>query len=108
MAASISNQGNFATLDKILADKVGVWIETGAITNAYIGNTIQSASYKAATEVGGPAGWKIDKTGEMEMNNATFRGKLEVGAASGSRLVITDKRIDVYQGSTLRVRLGEL
>ena len=93
---------------KVTAANISTYIAGAAITNAYIGNTIQSASYKAATEVGGPAGWKIDKAGAMEMNNATFRGKLEVGAASGSRLVITDKRIDVYEGTTLRVRLGEL
>jgi len=108
VAASISSQGNFATLDKVTAANISTYIAGAAITNAYIGNTIQSASYKAATEVGGPAGWKIDKTGAMEMNNATFRGTLDIDAGTGSRLVITDSRIEVYQGSTLRVRLGEL
>jgi hypothetical protein len=74
------------------------------ITNAKIGNTIQSAAYNA-----GSAGWKIDKTGAMEMNNATFRGTLDVqNASSGSRLKISADKIEVYNGSTLRVKLGNL
>ena len=79
-------------------------IQDAAITNAKIGNTIQSAAYSA-----GSAGWKIDKTGAMEMNNATFRGTLDVtSAASVSRLVIDGDKLEVYNGSTLRVRLGNL
>jgi len=73
------------------------------ITNAKIGNVIQSASYNA-----GSAGWKIDKTGAMEMNNATFRGTLDVGGSSGSRVKITSDKIEVYNGSTLRVKIGNL
>ena len=79
-------------------------IQDAAITNAKIGNTIQSSAYSAGT-----AGWKIDKTGAMEMNNATFRGTLDVtSSASGSRLVIDGDKIEVYEGSTLRVKLGNL
>ena len=78
-------------------------IGNAAITNAKIGDTIQSASYNA-----GSAGWKIDKTGQMEMNNATFRGTLDVGGSSGSRVKITSDKIEVYNGSTLRVKIGNL
>ena len=79
-------------------------INDAAITNAKIGNTIESAAYSAGT-----AGWKIDKTGAMEMNNATFRGTLDVAnASSGSRLKITSTKIEVYDGSTLRVKIGDL
>ena len=79
-------------------------IADGNITNAKIGNTIQSAAY-----VSGSAGWKIDKSGAMEMNNATFRGTLDVtSSASGSRLEIDGDTIKVYEGSTLRVKLGNL
>tara|TARA_R110002073_G_scaffold256803_1_gene419387 strand:- start:2026 stop:3069 length:1044 start_codon:yes stop_codon:yes gene_type:complete len=78
-------------------------IADGNITNAKIGNTIQSAAYSA-----GSAGWKIDKTGAMEMNNATFRGTLDVGGSSGSRVKITSDKIEVYNGSTLRVKIGNL
>ena len=81
-------------------------VNDAAITNAKIGNTIQSAAY-----VNGSAGWKIDKTGAMEMNNATFRGTLDVAnAASGSRLKITSTKIEVFEGSsgTPRVVIGDL
>lgn len=102
-AASISNQGNFATLDQITAQNISTYIASGAIGNAYIGNVIQSTNYSAGSD-----GWKIDKTGQMEMNNATFRGTLDVGGTSGSRLVIKSDRIEVYENNTLRVRLGNL
>jgi len=79
-------------------------INDAAITNVKIGNTIQSAAYSA-----GSAGWKIDKTGQMEMNNATFRGTLDVqNSSSGSRLKISSDKIEVYNGTTLRVKLGNL
>ena len=78
-------------------------IGDGTITDAKIGNTIQSAAYSA-----GSAGWKIDKAGAMEMNNATFRGTLDVGGSSGSRVKITSDKIEVYNGSTLRVKIGNL
>ena len=79
-------------------------VADAAITNAKIGDVIQSDAYSAGT-----AGWKIDKAGAMEMNNATFRGTIDVASsASGSRLVIDDDTIEVYVGSTLRVKLGNL
>lgn len=78
-------------------------IADGNITNAKIANTIESSSYSAGT-----AGWKIDKAGQMEMNNATFRGTLDVGGSSGSRLKISSDKIEVYNGSTLRVKIGNL
>ena len=78
-------------------------IQNGAIGNAQIGNVIQSANY-----VSGSAGWKIDKTGQIEANNATFRGTLDVGGTSGSRLAISSTKIEVYDGSTLRVKIGDL
>ncbi len=78
-------------------------IQNGAISNAQIGNVIQSANY-----VSGSAGWKIDKTGQIEANNATFRGTLDVGGSSGSRLTISSTKIEVYDGSTLRVKIGDL
>ncbi|WP_272669073.1 TipJ family phage tail tip protein, partial [Providencia sp. PROV178] len=41
------------------------YIEDGSITNAKIGNVIQANGYKA-----GKSGWKIDKEGDAEFNNA--------------------------------------
>ena len=80
-------------------------IGAGAITNAKIGNVIQSADYAS-----GSAGWKIDKAGAMEMNNATFRGTLATqSAASGARLEIAADTVKVFDASgTVRVKLGNL
>ena len=81
-------------------------IANGAIDNAKIGNIIQSTNYSAGSQ-----GWKINKGGEMEMNNATFRGTLNVASSSNSstsRLEITGTTIKVFEGSTLRVKLGNL
>jgi phage-related protein len=107
-AASVVNQGPFATLDQIDANNISTYIAGAAITNAYIGNTIQSASYKPASHAQGPAGWKIDKTGGMEMKDATFYGTLDIDSGSDTRLVIKSDRIEVYDGGVLRVRLGNL
>ena len=112
-AAGITDQGPFATLDQITQSNISTYIAGAAITNAYIGDTIQSASYKPASDPAGPAGWKLSKSGGMEMQDATFYGTLDVGGTSGARLVIKSDRIEVYDddgsgGSTLRVRLGNL
>lgn len=46
-------------------------IKDGSITNAKIGNRIQSNNY-----VAGSTGWAIDKSGSAEFSNATVRGNL--------------------------------
>ncbi|MDV0506558.1 DUF1983 domain-containing protein [Escherichia coli] len=53
------------------------FIQDGTISNAKIGNFIQSNNY-----VAGSAGWKLDKAGDAEFNNVTVRG---VVYASGGR-----------------------
>jgi len=78
-------------------------IADGNITNAKIANTIESSSYSA-----GSAGWKIDKTGQMEMNNATFRGTLDVGGSASNRMNISSTKIEIYNSGTLRVKIGDL
>ena len=78
-------------------------INDAAITNAKIGNVIQSASYNA-----GSAGWKIDKSGAMEMNNATFRGTLDVGGSASNRMNISSTKIEIYNSGVLRVKIGDL
>ncbi|QQE41197.1 TipJ family phage tail tip protein [Enterobacter asburiae] len=45
------------------------FIQDGTITNAKIGNVIQSNNYSAGT-----AGWTINKNGSAELNNVTVRG----------------------------------
>ncbi len=103
------------TLDAKIANIDAAVITSGTINTARIGNAsigfakiandIQSTGY-----VAGSAGWKIDKSGQMEMNNATFRGTIDVkSATSGARLQITNSVIKVYDASgTLRVKIGDL
>lgn len=75
------------------------------ITSAKIANSIQSNNYAA-----GSTGWIIDKTGNMEINSATFRGTIDVkNAASGARLEIKNNVIKVFDANNvLRVRIGDL
>ncbi|MBD2786466.1 DUF1983 domain-containing protein, partial [Xenorhabdus sp. DI] len=58
------------------------FIEDGSITNAKIGNYIQSRDYTA-----GRSGWKIDKGGFAEFGNIKARG--EINATSGSLRNVT-------------------
>ena len=80
-------------------------IQDGSIENAKIGNVIQSIDFTS-----GAAGWKIDKTGSVELNDAVFRGTLATkSAASGARTEITNDVIKVF-GATgnLLIKLGNL
>ena len=71
------------------------FIQDGTITNAKIGNLIQSNNY-----VAGSVGWRLDKSGTLEMNGAT---------SGQGRLTLNNTRMDVYdQNGTLRVRMGQL
>lgn len=66
--------------------------------------SIKSSNYSA-----GSSGWLIDQNGNCEFNNGTFRGALNVqSSGSSSRMVITNNRIEVYEGNQLRVRIGQL
>jgi predicted phage tail protein len=71
------------------------FIQDGSITNAKIGEVIQSNNW-----VSGQAGWAISKTGYFEMNGNT---------PGAGRIVITSAGVKVYdQNGTLRVQLGNL
>lgn len=68
-------------------------IGTGYITNAMIGDTIQSNNF-----VAGSTGWRLNKAGTLEFN-ATIPGQ--------GRLTINNNIIQVFDpAGTLRVRLG--
>lgn len=96
IGTNLSGQINSANATTYIAD--------GAIGNALIGNVIQSSSYAA-----GSAGWKIDKTGAMEMNNATFRGTLDIRSAGTAHLEVKNNVIKVFDSNgVLRVKLGDL
>lgn len=96
-------------------------ITSGAITNAKIGEFIQSNNYTANS-----AGWRIDKSGFAEFQNVkvrgdvqatslnaatgTFTGSLDVkSATSGARMEIKNNVIKVFDANgVLRVQLGNL
>ncbi|EKN3982774.1 DUF1983 domain-containing protein, partial [Yersinia enterocolitica] len=60
------------------------FIQDGSITNAKIGNYIQSENF-----VAGSVGWSINKNGNAEFNNATFRGNVTMdNTTNGIRTVI--------------------
>jgi predicted phage tail protein len=68
-------------------------IGTGWITNAMIGEYIQSKDY-----VAGQKGWRLDKSGSMEFNGTV---------PGGGRLRITNQQVAVYDHvGRLRVRMG--
>lgn len=69
--------GSPSARNPITSSNVSTYIASAAITNAYIGGTIQSDNYSA-----GSAGWAIAKSGSAEFNTGTFRGALS--AASGT------------------------
>lgn len=75
------------------------YIEDGSITNAKIGNVIQANGYKA-----GKSGWKIDKEGDAEFNNAVFRGRIE-GADGYFSGTVDAKEIlgDVYHSTATKI-----
>lgn len=100
-----SGYNQYAVPEQITPANASTFIAAAAITNALIGDVIQSNSYVANT-----SGWKIDKTGNIELNSAIFRGTIDVKSAqSGARLVIKSNVIGVYDaGGILRVKLGDL
>ncbi|MFB4412704.1 host specificity protein J [Pantoea sp. ANP04] len=71
------------------------FIQDGSITNAKIGNVIQSTNF-----VSGATGWALNKSGVFE-NNGYEPGN--------GRMVQTNNQISVYDGNgVLRVRMGKL
>lgn len=76
----------------ITATNVGTYISAAAITNAYIGQFIQSTNYSP-----GVSGWQIDKAGSAELNDATLRGSVVVGTTpviSGNGMTGSGARIN--------------
>lgn len=70
-------------------------IGDGTITNAKIGNVIQST----ATGTNGQPLWQLNKGGTFQLNSAT----------SGGRMQITSEVLRIYDGSgVLRIKLGNL
>ncbi|MFC2189647.1 phage tail protein [Enterobacter hormaechei] len=97
--AVMNQAGGNVTLPFVIQNEQVIIRDTvigdGTISNAKIGNYIQSNNY-----VAGSVGWKLDKGGTLEMNGAT---------SGQGRLTLNNTRMDVYdQNGTLRVRIGQL
>jgi hypothetical protein len=107
-AFTINNPGGTDVVPfSITSDVVSIdsaLIKDGTITNAKIENQIASTAYLADNNTG----WAISKDGDAILNDATFRGTLDVGGSSGSRMTITSTKLRVYDGTTLRVKIGDL
>jgi predicted phage tail protein len=61
------------------------FIQDGTITNAKIGQFIQSNNYQP-----GAVGWSINKDGGAEFSNVTIRGHVEASSGHMSNVVIDD------------------
>ena len=109
-AFTINNPGGTdVTPFSITSDVVSIdsaLIKDGTITNAMIGNQIASTAYIANNNTG----WAINKNGDAILNDATFRGTLDITGSSGSnRLEITGDTIKVIDSSNVvRVKIGDL
>lgn len=83
------------------------FIQDGTITNAKIGNVIQSNNYSAGT-----AGWIIPKNGSPEFNSGTFRGALYAMSGNFSFNGVNDTTVIDGNGVTVNlpnngmIRLG--
>ncbi|EPX7615425.1 phage tail protein [Enterobacter roggenkampii] len=90
-----SDPGNYQAAFFVYNGQVFIssaFIQDGTITNAKIGNFIQSNNY-----VAGSQGWRIDKSGTFEIN----------GVAGGGRMLISSTLIQIYDSNNvLRVRMG--
>jgi len=84
---------------------VNAKIQDASITNAKINDTIQSNDFNS-----GVAGWRIQKSGAAEFNNATFRGTIDVRSSpTGARLEIKNNVIKVYDSNgVVRAKIGDL
>ena len=109
-AFTINNPGGTDVVPfSITSDVVSIdsaLIKDGTITNAKIGNQIASTAYLANNNTG----WAISKDGDAILNDATFRGTLDITGSSGSnRLEITGDTIKVIDSSNVvRVKIGDL
>lgn len=102
-ASSTTLNGETVPAGVYMADAL---IKNGAITNAKIGDAaIDNA------KISNLSASKIN-TGTLNASNVTISGvtpNLNLkSATSGSRMEITSQRIKIYDGSTLRVQLGNL
>ena len=80
-------------------------IKNGSIDNAKIGNVIQSNNYSP-----GSNGWKIDKNGSAEFQNANIRGTITATSGIMNNVTINDSctikgklKVDQIEGDLMEV-----
>jgi hypothetical protein len=87
-AAGIANQGAFATLSQITKDNASTYIADAAITNAKIGNILQSANFDGTFNAAGTItdngtlGWAISKAGKMVLDDLVVRSAKAASAVN--------------------------
>ena len=87
------------TVDKLIggtADFVEANIRDGSITNAKIGNVIQSDNYQSDSD-----GWMISKNGYAEFGGAYFRGTIEGSTIIGGEITGSKVNGGTVTGSTI-------
>jgi len=97
--AVLNTDGSSTTLPFVIENGQTVinsaYIGTGRITNAMIGDFIQSNNY-----VAGQTGWRINKDGTFEINGMV---------AGQGRMVINSQNISLFDANNiLRMRMGWL
>lgn len=88
-------------VDKLYAASgtmASVIIGTGHITNAMIGNTIQSSNYS------GTAGWYINKDGTAIFNDVYARGDVEATSLKSNTLMVNTGNINDLAVTTLKIQ----
>jgi hypothetical protein len=81
----------------------------GLVTFTNLNSELSNASSTEITTINGG----LVKTGTLDVSVVNISGTTQSGfnlqsAASGSRMVLTNDTIEIYDGSTLRVKLGNL
>jgi len=109
------------TADELKTDAVtATKIKAGEVTASHMNATsVHALTVQSTNYVAGVQGWKIDRAGTIDASHGNFRGSvtgatgtfsgsLNVNSGGTSRMEIVDNVIKVYDGGTLRVKLGYL
>ena len=115
-------------MDNATGNTTATWrlnVEAGDTTDPYVAGielsnnaqvadlVITADTFKLVTPTatdgsGGISPFSVDAT-RVKLSNATVTGQIDIGTdQTGDRMEITNDRIDIYEGSSRRVRLGML
>lgn len=97
--------------DAVTISGDGTWAgsATASANRFWLGHANPSSAPLRMTDAGYLYARDVDISGKITATSGTFSGTLNVkSASSGSRIEILSTRINVYEGGSLRVRIGEL